>query len=165
MVGGGAVPRPGEITLAHRGVLFMDEFPEFDRRVIEAMRQPLEDRIISVSRAFGQARFPASFILVAALNPCPCGNRGSSKRPCDCSGGTLARYAKRISGPVIDRIDLWIVVGEVDHSKLSLGGAESSKIVRARIATARKIQTDRFQNETVSNNAEMGVKELKNMGN
>lgn len=118
IVGGGPGPKPGEITLAHNGILFMDEFAEFDKAVIESLRQPLEDRVISVARASGSARFPADFILVAAMNPCPCGNRNIKNRQCTCLPATANAYSKRISQPIIDRIDMWIEMSEVDHTKL-----------------------------------------------
>jgi len=166
LVGGGTIPRPGEVTLAHRGVLFLDEFPEFDRRVIEALRQPLEDRQIAISRSKGSAIFPAQFILVAAMNPCPCGNFGSEK-PCVCLPANLLRYQRKISGPIMDRIDLWIPVGRIEHEKLSAplqkqkkGGGETGKI-RKEIATAREAQKKRFaKNKKISTNSEMSVRDL-----
>lgn len=165
LVGGGAFPMPGEITLAHHGVLFLDEFPEFDRRVIEALRQPLEDRIISVSRAKWSAKFPANFILIAAANPCPCGNVGSNKE-CVCSQGALAHYRRKISGPIIDRIDLWLEVPQIEHQKLSDDSAsgDSSEKIKERVVKARKIQNKRFSksaNKKISTNSEMSVRELK----
>jgi magnesium chelatase family protein len=163
LVGGGTNPRPGEITLAHRGILFLDEFPEFERRVIEALRQPLEERTITVSRAKATMNFPASFMLVAAMNPCPCGNRGLKTKECICTLPTLARYQRRISGPIIDRIDLWLEVPLVDHEKLSQpsGGEETSNKIRARVQTARNIQKKRFQNlPRVKTNSEMTSKHL-----
>jgi magnesium chelatase family protein len=144
LVGGGTTPKPGEVTLAHRGVLFMDEFPEFSRDVIEALRQPLEDKEVSIARAKATAIFPANFILVAAMNPCPCGNFGSSKQ-CTCPPGSLARYQRKLSGPIIDRIDLWLNVEAVDHEKLSARTkGESSEKVAERVAAARDRQTKRF---------------------
>ncbi|MEK7390915.1 MAG: YifB family Mg chelatase-like AAA ATPase [Patescibacteria group bacterium] len=116
LIGGGAVPRPGEVTLAHRGVLFLDEFPEFDRRVIETLRQPLEERVINITRAKGSVYFPAHFILVAAMNPCPCGFKTSRKKVCTCAVADIARYRKKISGPILDRIDLSIEVGDIEYS-------------------------------------------------
>jgi magnesium chelatase family protein len=164
LVGGGAVPRPGEITLAHKGVLFLDEFPEFDRRVIEALRQPLEDRIVSVSRARGSAQFPANVILVTAMNPCQCGNWGSEKI-CTCQPNQLLNYQRKLSGPIIDRIDMWLEVGKVDYKKLSdneLSG-EVSDTVRARVSKAREKQLKRFAKTTINLNGDMGVRELKNL--
>ncbi len=143
IVGGGAQLRPGEITLAHKGVLFLDEFPEFDRRVIESLREPLEERIIKVSRAKGTATFPADFILIAAMNPCPCGNFGSKKR-CTCNILAVQKYQRKISGPILDRIDIWIEVGEVDHKTLNTKKeSENSDVVRQRVKDARRRQYER----------------------
>jgi magnesium chelatase family protein len=163
LVGGGAWPKPGEITLSHRGVLFLDEFPEFERRVIEALRQPLEDGIISIARVRGHVRFPARFILICAMNPCPCGNLGSKTKPCICGQKDILRYQRRISGPIIDRIDLHLEVPQVDHEKLSDDSrvGESSKIIRERVAKAREIQKERFSIRNILTNSEMGVRELK----
>ncbi len=142
LVGGGTYPKPGEVTLAHKGVLFMDEFPEFDKRVINALRQPLEDGVVTISRAKGSAEFPSQFILIAALNPCPCGYLGSSK--CRCSMHEIARYKQKISGPIMDRIDMWIEVGQVAHEKLGkveteTGGTETNE-ARSKVQNARKKQ-------------------------
>lgn len=145
LVGGGATPRPGEITLAHKGVLFLDEFPEFDRRVIEALRQPLEDRIVSISRAKGTAQFPADIILVASMNPCPCGYYGFKGKPCVCSASAIERYRKKISGPIMDRIDMWVEVGPVKHEVL-LDVPETNNedaLVRNHIVDARNKQLSR----------------------
>ncbi|MCR4274615.1 MAG: YifB family Mg chelatase-like AAA ATPase [Candidatus Campbellbacteria bacterium] len=160
LVGGGAFPKPGEITLAHRGVLFLDEFPEFDRRVIESLRQPLEDRVVSVARVRGSAQFPADTLLVAALNPCPCGKWGSG-RACTCSPHILLHYQRKISGPVMDRIDLWVEVAPVEHADLSRGGdGEASAVVRERVLSARALQTKRFENTTRRKNSDMNVRDL-----
>jgi magnesium chelatase family protein len=147
LVGGGTTPKPGEVTLAHRGVLFLDEFPEFDRRVINALRQPLEDGVVSISRAKGSAMFPSNFILIAAMNPCPCGHFGSSK--CTCSASSLQRYRQKISGPIMDRIDMWIEVGAIDHKRLSekRERAKETEKARALIARAREVQYARFKKE------------------
>ncbi len=145
LVGGGGLPRPGEITLAHHGVLFLDELPEFNARTLEVMRQPLEDRIVTISRASGSLTFPASFQLVAAMNPCPCGYAGDPTKECSCSPGIIARYQKRISGPLLDRIDIHIDVPRVDYDKLSsdrLG--EPSLKVRERVEAARLVQRERL---------------------
>lgn len=163
LVGGGAVPRPGEVTLAHRGVLFLDEFPEFERRVLEALRQPLEDGQVSVTRARGAARFPANFTLIAAMNPCPCGNFGSHKQ-CSCPPSALERYRRKLSGPIIDRIDVWLDVAAIDHKKLSQNKhrGELSKTVKERVAHARAIQQDRFKNqEQLRTNSDMGAKDIE----
>lgn len=162
LIGGGAWPKPGEITLAHKGVLFLDEFPEFEKRVIEALRQPLEDKVVNVSRAKGSMSFPANFILVAAMNPCPCGNKGSKDKECICNQSSLAKYERKISGPIIDRIDLWLEVPRLRSDKLSsVNREEDSEQVRRRVAEARRIQSQRFAQETFKLNSEMGVKELK----
>ncbi|MBU1178988.1 YifB family Mg chelatase-like AAA ATPase [Patescibacteria group bacterium] len=163
LVGGGAWPKPGEITLGHRGVLFLDEFPLFDKRVIEALRQPLEDGVVTISRARGSIKFPARFILICAMNPCNCGNLGSGTKECICSQGELLRYRRKISGPIIDRIDLWLEVPQVEIKKLSDDKitSENSEEIQKRIIQAREIQTKRFANKPVLVNAEMGVKELK----
>ncbi|MBX4181542.1 ATP-binding protein, partial [Candidatus Parcubacteria bacterium] len=162
LVGGGATPRPGEITLAHRGVLFMDEFPEFERRVIESLRQPLEDKVISVARAKGTAHFPANILLVAAMNPCPCGNYGFRGKPCVCSPGSLQRYRRKLSGPIMDRIDLWLEVDRVLPSALGSEGPEGDKSenFRKKVRSAREIQQTRFKNGKISKNAEMSAREL-----
>ena len=169
IVGGGVYPKPGEITLSHRGVLFLDEFPEFDRKVIESLRQPLEDGVVTVSRAKGTLSFPARFIMVCAMNPCPCGRSVSGGNRCVCSQGALMRYERKISGPIVDRIDLWLEVPQVDHEKLADDSAsyESSKAIRERVMRARAIQEERFRplkasgRGGVSANSEMGVRELK----
>lgn len=168
LVGGGVYPKPGEITLSHRGVLFLDEFPEFERRVIEALRQPLEEGIVHVSRAKGTVSFPARFILVCAMNPCPCGNLDSKSKPCVCTQSALARYQRKISGPIMDRVDLWVEVPRVDHQKLSNDNifSESSAAVKKRVIAAREIQKERFKENSkkeikILTNSEMGVKELK----
>ncbi|HWA32024.1 MAG TPA: YifB family Mg chelatase-like AAA ATPase [Candidatus Paceibacterota bacterium] len=163
IIGGGVYPKPGEVTLAHRGVLFLDEFPEFEKRVIESLRQPLEDNVVSISRAKGSATFPSNFILVAAMNPCPCGNLGSKKKACICKSSDLDRYRRKLSGPIMDRIDLWVSVGEVDYKKL--GGestGEPSAKIKERVVRARRVQTERFKNSgsKISANSEMSVKEL-----
>ncbi|MDD3694006.1 MAG: YifB family Mg chelatase-like AAA ATPase [Candidatus Pacebacteria bacterium] len=142
LIGGGTTPRPGEVSLAHRGVLFLDEFPEFDKRVIESLRQPLEDRVVDISRAKGSVRFPAHFIFVAAMNPCPCGFYGSSNGRCVCTASQIARYRSKISGPLIDRIDLWVPVEHVEYRELTHNDhqGESSHLLRQRVSDARDIQ-------------------------
>src|SRR3989344_706558 len=146
IVGGGSTPRPGEATLAHKGVLFLDEFPEFERRVIEALRQPMEDRIISVARAKGTAQFPARFTLVAAMNPCPCGHYGHPEIACTCTPITLERYRRKISGPIADRIDLWSVMGPVELGELGKRdtAGTQTRTARARVLKAREAQKKRF---------------------
>jgi magnesium chelatase family protein len=166
IVGGGNIPKPGEATLAHRGVLFLDEFPEFDRRVIDTLREPLEEKVVRISRAKGSAKFPANFILIAALNPCPCGNWGSKTKTCKCAPIAIEKYKRKISGPIVDRIDLWAEVSLVDHKSLGenkKSGDESSKI-KERIVKARKIQKERFKNEeTARTNSEIGAKNINNL--
>ncbi len=164
LVGGGSWPKPGEITLAHRGVLFLDEFPEFDKRVIEALRQPLEDRVIHISRAKGSVAFPANFILVAAMNPCPCGNKGNPTKECICSHNTLANYQRKISGPIVDRIDIWVEVPQVNYKKLTeeSGSGDSSETVKKRILSAREIQKERFKNsKNLNTNSDISARDLK----
>jgi len=166
LIGGGTFPKPGEVTLAHRGVLFLDEFPEFEKRVIESLRQPLEDNIVSISRAKGSAIFPSNFILVAAMNPCPCGNAGSKQKACICKPSDLDRYKRKLSGPIMDRIDLWVSVGNVDYKKLGeKGDGEKSEIIKNRVQNARKIQKERFlkQDRNIQTNSEMNVKDLSNI--
>ncbi len=145
LVGGGNWPHPGEISLAHRGVLFLDELPEFGSRVLEVMRQPIEDKVVTISRAQGSLTFPANFMLVAAMNPCPCGYYGDPIKPCTCAPSTVTKYQKRISGPLLDRIDIHVEVPRVDYQKLSddrLG--EASELIRARVEKARELQRLRF---------------------
>lgn len=166
LIGGGTYPKPGEITLAHRGVLFLDEFPEFEKRVIESLRQPLEDNIVSISRAKGSAIFPSNFILVAAMNPCPCGNAGSKQKECICKPSDLDRYKRKLSGPIMDRIDLWVSVANVDYKKLSeKSTAEDNTTIKKRILKAREYQKQRFEkfNRKIKTNSEMNVKDLNTM--
>ncbi len=148
LVGGGTWPRPGEVSLAHHGVLFLDELPEFDPAVLEALRQPIEDRLVTIARAAGSATFPASISLVAARNPCPCGHLGDPLRACACTPAAIARYGRRVSGPLLDRIDMHIEVPRVDVNKLvDDRAAESSCAVRQRVVAARSIQHQRFGGE------------------
>ena len=165
LVGGGSWPRPGEISLAHRGVLFLDEFVEMSMKNIEALRQPLEDRVVTISRAQGSLTFPANFILVAAINPCPCGYYGDSEKQCTCTMSMVSKYQKRISGPVLDRIDIHLDVPRVPVQKLSsLDGGEPSTSIRQRVEAARAIQQARFlpiNKPTVLVNADMGPAEVQ----
>ncbi len=145
LVGGGAYPQPGEISLAHNGVLFLDELPEFKRNVLEVLRQPMEDRVVTIARAKQTIEFPASFMLVAAMNPCPCGYYNHPTQECTCQPGAVEKYLNRISGPLLDRIDLHIEVVPVPFEELSKKGTgERSSVVRARVTRARQIQTERF---------------------
>ncbi len=159
LVGGGTHPRPGEVTLAHKGVLFVDEFPEFERRSIDALRQPLEDRVVSISRVQGTALFPADFILVAAMNP----YRGSEDGTTDFAGAMLDTYKGKISGPILDRIDLWLEVPHVDYETLAAvqNVVDQTKNARAQIMQARQQQRERLQNRGVSTNAEMSARDLE----
>ena len=162
LVGGGQWPKPGEISLSHHGVIFLDEFPEFGHTTLEALRQPIEDRTITVSRVRGSVTFPASFMLVAAMNPCPCGYFGDPFKECKCSAGEISRYHKRISGPLLDRIDIFVDVPHVDYEKLTeIKPAEASEKVRERVKTAHKIQLERFSGTTLTCNAAMTPKEIK----
>ncbi len=169
LVGGGTIPKPGEVTLAHRGVLFLDEFPEFDKKVLETLRQPLEEREISISRARGSITFPANFILIAAMNPCPCGNHGSKTKECICRAVDLLKYQRKISGPIMDRIDMWVEVSLINHADLS-GKRSDNQIknnpkIRARISVARTMQKSRFSNlkRKIKTNSEMNSKDISNL--
>ncbi len=166
LVGGGNWPHPGEISLAHRGVLFLDELPEFGTRVLEVLRQPLEDKVVTISRAQGTLTFPANFMLVAAMNPCPCGYYGDPVKACTCSPATVTRYQKRISGPLLDRIDIHIEVPRVEYEKLSSDRTgEPSSTVQARVEAARERQRQRFAalkaSKPILCNADMGVSEIR----
>lgn len=168
LVGGGRWPHPGEVSLAHRGVLFLDELPEFDARSLEGLRQPIEDKIVTVTRVSGTLTFPANFMLVAALNPCPCGYYQDPVKECTCSPSTIARYQKRISGPLLDRIDIHITVPRVEYEKLSGNRiSESSSTIRARVERARAIQRKRFNSSAkdgataLQANADMGPAEVR----
>jgi magnesium chelatase family protein len=163
LVGGGNWPRPGEISLAHRGVLFLDELPEFGARVLEVLRQPIEDKVVTISRAQGSLTFPANFQLVAAMNPCPCGYYGDPVRPCTCSNMVVSKYQKRISGPLLDRIDIHIEVPRVDYEKLSdTRFGEPSDTLQKRVESARQRQRDRFEgSDGVSANADMHPAEVR----
>jgi len=169
LVGGGNWPHPGEVSLAHRGVLFLDELPEFGKQVLEVLRQPIEDKTVTISRARGSLSFPANFQLIAAMNPCPCGYFGDSKKACTCSQGAILNYQKRISGPLLDRIDIHINVPRVEYDKLSDNRfGESSAAVRERVETARNIQRERFEStnkdqsqNVIYCNADMGNADIR----
>lgn len=162
LIGGGSIPRPGEVSLAHQGVLFLDELPEFRRNVLEALRSPLEDRRVTVVRAHGALTFPASFVLVAAMNPCPCGFLGDARRPCRCATGEITRYHRRVSGPLLDRIDLHVEVPAVPVAELGSGRrAEGSPAVRARVEAARARQRARLGGRPASCNAELRPADLE----
>ncbi len=164
LIGGGSNPNPGEVSLSHRGVLFLDEFPEFPRHVLEALRQPMEDGIVTISRARATATYPAKFMLVAAANPCPCGYYGDPKRACKCLPGIISRYQKRISGPILDRIDIHIEVPSVDTQKLiakPTNKADSSYLIQKRVQGARECQIKRFKGTRLRSNSEMTTKDVK----
>ena len=162
LIGGGSNAKPGLISLAHNGVLFLDEMPEYSRSMLESLRQPLEDRVITVSRVRQNVSYPAGFMLVGSMNPCPCGYYGSKTGKCTCSPTQIARYKSRISGPLMDRVDIRITVDAVKYDELTVAGEEeSSETVRKRVESARKIQRERFAEDGISTNAEMGEKELR----
>jgi magnesium chelatase family protein len=165
LVGGGTIPQPGEISLAHNGVLFLDELPEFKRKVLEVMRQPIEERKVTISRARTAVDFPASFMLIAAMNPCPCGYYNHPDRDCTCPPGMVQKYLNRVSGPLLDRIDLHVQVTPVSFTALhSQEQAESSEVVRQRVIQAREVQAERFAAyEGIYCNAQMNSKLLKQM--
>jgi magnesium chelatase family protein len=162
LIGGGPVPRPGEVSLAHHGVLFLDELPEFRKNVLEVLRQPLEDARITISRVMGTLTFPASVMLVAAMNPCPCGFFGDATHECSCSPIVIQRYRSRISGPLLDRIDIHIEVPAVRYKELTeKSDGESSEKIRERVDRARGIQLKRFAGMNFYCNAQMGSRELR----
>ncbi len=161
IIGGGTFPRPGEISLAHRGILFLDEFPEFPKQILEALRQPLEDGEVTVARAKETVSFPARFSLVAAQNPCPCGNLNDSAVPCTCSASDIARYKRKISGPILDRIDITVQVPRLPFEKLRGEDGEASHAIRARVERARITQRARFVGTTTQTNAEMNAKQVR----
>jgi len=162
LVGGGKVPGPGEISLAHRGVLFLDELPEFGTRLLEMLRQPMEDKELTIARSAGSLTFPSNFMLIGAMNPCPCGWYGDPVKECTCSNSVVSRYQKRISGPLLDRIDIHIEVPRVEYEKLSderLG--EPSEAIRERVEAARERQRRRFEGTGLMSNADMGPAEVR----
>ncbi|OGH17717.1 MAG: magnesium chelatase [Candidatus Levybacteria bacterium RIFCSPHIGHO2_02_FULL_37_10] len=165
LIGGGTTPRPGEISLAHRGVLFLDEFPEFPRHVLETLRQPVEDGVVTISRSAGRVNFPAKFMLVAAQNPCPCGFFGNPMKNCKCNLNQIIRYQRRVSGPMLDRIDIHLDVPAVKVEKLTYQShpesIEGSREIKKRVQKARDIQTKRFKKSKITSNSEMGNKEIK----
>ena len=164
LVGGGRVPHPGEISLAHRGVLFLDEFPEFGTKLLEMLRQPLEDKQLTIARSSGSFTFPSNFMMIAAMNPCPCGYYGDPVKECTCNFGLVSRYQKRISGPLLDRIDIHIEVPRVEYEKLTderLG--EPSVAVQKRVEAARERQRQRFNGTGLLSNADMGPAEVRTL--
>ena len=162
LVGGGHWPKPGEISLSHRGVLFLDELPEFGHSLLEVLRQPLEDKVVAISRAQGRVTFPSNFMLVGAMNPCPCGYYGDPFRQCTCPPSLVSRYQKRISGPFLDRVDIFVEVPHIDYEKLAddrLG--EKSEKVQARVKAARSRQQKRFEGTRLASNTEMTPTEVR----
>ncbi len=163
LIGGGTNPRPGELSLAHFGILFLDEFAEFPRHILEMIRQPLEDGFVTVSRAKGTTRFPAQFMLVAAMNPCPCGYFGTDARRCKCTPGQIERYLSKISGPLVDRIDIHIDVPAISFSKLRSRSSQlDSAMMRGDVVRARDVQAKRFSNDKTMTNARMSHKQVRN---
>jgi magnesium chelatase family protein len=170
IIGGGSNPLPGEVSLAHLGVLFLDEMPEFPRSVLESLRQPMEDGVVEIVRAAGHVSYPASFTLVAAINPCPCGYLGHPRRECKCSDRQIAKYRHRISGPILDRVDLFVQVAVVEVEKLALtGGKEVNRVTsreaKERVVSARRIQEKRFKDRGIYTNSQMHNKDVKKYGN
>lgn len=164
LAGGGSIPQPGEISLAHNGLLFLDELAEFDRRTLEILRQPLEDQEVTISRVSGTISYPSSIMLIAAMNPCPCGFFGHPKRKCTCNPNQVANYLSKISGPLLDRFDLHIEVAPVEFEHISSKTKdESSEIIRERVQTARKIQTDRFEGTGITCNARITPDKLQEL--
>ena len=164
LVGGGGVPQPGEISLSHNGVLFLDELPEFKRTVLEVMRQPLEERRVTISRAKLSVDFPANFMLIASMNPCPCGYYNHPEKECVCGSGQVQRYLNKVSGPLLDRIDLHVEVTPVSFDEMTQNRkAESSEVIRERVISARKIQQERFKTEGIHSNAMMGSQMVKEL--
>jgi magnesium chelatase family protein len=162
LVGGGQWPRPGEISLAHRGVLFLDELPEFSHTSLEALRQPLEDGVVTISRAQGSVSFPAKFMFVGAMNPCLCGFYSDPEKECTCTQTAILRYQRRLSGPLLDRIDVHVEVPRVEYEKLTgQSMPETSAAIRERVQRAREVQLARFAGTRMTCNAEMGPKEVR----
>ena len=160
-MGGGSIPKPGEITLSHRGVLFLDELPEFGHTVLEVLRQPIEDKIVTISRAKGSITYPANFILVGAMNPCPCGYYADPTKDCVCTPSQVSRYKGRISGPLLDRIDVFAEVPRIEYDKLvAPPNTETSQQVSERIKKSRDAQRKRFEGTSLITNAEMGPVEV-----
>ena len=156
------MPKPGEVSLSHRGVLFLDELPEFGHSLLETLRQPLEDKVVTISRAQGSVMFPASFMLVGAMNPCPCGYYGDPFKGCACTPSMVSRYQHRISGPFLDRVDIFIEVPHIDYEKLAdsrLG--EKSEAVQKRVVAARAVQQERLSGTKLNCNAEFSASEVR----
>ena len=162
VIGGGSYPKPGEITLAHHGILFLDEFPEFDRRVIESLREPLEEGVVRISRSKGSALFPARFMCIIALNPCPCGNFGIHGKRCVCTPLSLERYRRKLSGPIVDRIDIWCEVTTIPFEKLSnTRTGKPSRVIQTHVIEARTIQQHRFRNYSYTKNSDITARDIQ----
>ncbi len=162
LIGGGAIPKPGQVSLSHNGILFLDELPEFKKNVLESLRQPMEDGVVTISRSALTLSFPARFTLIASQNPCPCGHLGNTKKACACSQGEIVRYRNKISGPLMDRLDIQIEVPAVSYEDLSSEKrGESSSAIRARVLRAREIQQKRFSGRQIYCNSQMGAKEIR----
>lgn len=159
LVGGGRIPKPGEISLAHNGVLFLDELPEFNRNTLEVLRGPLEDGIVTISRVNATLTYPCNFMLVASMNPCPCGYYGSAEKECTCSNQSIQKYIGKISGPLLDRIDIQVEVTPVKYEKLqNSNNAETSEQIKQRVNIARKIQLERYKNLEIYSNSQLTPK-------
>ncbi len=164
VIGGGSNPRPGEVTLAHKGVLFLDEMPEFSTQVLETLREPLEERKVRISRAKGSVVYPAQFMLVGAMNPCPCGYYGVKGKECICSPIHIQKYKRKLSGPIADRIDMWVEVSTIEHSQLTKKGTgESTHIIKSRVEKARNIQKQRYTHTNILLNSELSSKQIIEM--
>jgi len=162
LIGGGRIPKPGEISLAHNGVLYLDELPEFSRRALESLRQPLEDEIVTISRSLNSITYTASFMMIASLNPCPCGFYGDSIRECTCSASQIIKYRSKISGPLLDRIDIHVEVPQIDYREvMKKSFAESSEDIRKRVESARNVQRKRFGGENIYSNSQMSRKKIE----
>ena len=155
LIGGGRIPKPGEISLAHNGVLFLDEIAEFDKKTLEVLRGPLEDKQITINRVNQTLTYPCNFVLVASMNPCPCGYYGSNYRKCSCTQNDIKRYMNKLSGPLLDRIDLQIEVQRLSYDKLDSEAQETSSQIKDRVNKARKIQEKRYKNEEIYSNAQL----------
>ena len=156
LVGGGKEAKPGEISLAHRGILFLDELPEFNKNTLEVLRVPLEDRKVLISRANKNYEYPANFMLIASMNPCPCGYYGSSEKECTCSSNEINKYLRKISGPLLDRIDIQVEVSSIDYNKITnTSKEETSEEIKLRVDKARKVQEERYKKYNIYSNSEL----------
>ncbi len=161
LIGGGRIPKPGEISLAHNGVLFLDELPEFNKNTLEVLRGPLEDKQVSISRLYGTLTYPCNFMLIASMNPCPCGYYGSKDKNCNCTETQIKRYKSKISGPLLDRIDIQVSVSNVKYDAFESKGGTSSKVIKERVNKARNIQVERYKKFNIYSNSELSQKLIK----